>query len=151
MFRYTVFCKFSFYKTVLSDENEQGCLGENYCPPKCTCTGTVVRCSRAKLKEIPRGIPPETSELYLDVNEIRTIHADRISHLKSLTRLWVQHNFCVLKVMCFCRDLSNNQIGMLSNYTFVNLTKLSTLIISYNKLQCVQRDALTGLKSLRIL
>lgn len=45
------------------DENEQGCLGENYCPPKCTCTGTVVRCSRAKLKEIPRGIPPETSEL----------------------------------------------------------------------------------------
>jgi hypothetical protein len=26
---------------------------------------------------------------YLDVNEIQTIHADRLSHLKSLTRLWV--------------------------------------------------------------
>ena len=100
-----------------------------------------------------------------------------------------------------CRDLSNNQIGMLSNNTFRNLTKLAHLwvyrlvsislavslfsagagyvwyiiyayrhtrnrgtrarlsnaflsvrrIISYNKLQCVQRGALAGLKSLRIM
>ncbi|XP_055314702.1 protein slit isoform X2 [Sitodiplosis mosellana] len=118
----------------LSDADE-GCLGEGYCPPTCTCTGTVVRCSRNKLKEIPRGIPAETSELYLESNEISMIHQDRISHLKSLTRL----------------DLSNNQISVLSNYTFGNLTKLSTLIISYNKLQCVQRYALTGLKNLRVL
>lgn len=70
-----------------SGENDQGCLGENYCPPMCSCTGTVVRCSRANLKEIPRGIPPETSELYLDFNDINRIQADRISHLKALTRL----------------------------------------------------------------
>lgn len=72
----------------LSDADE-GCLGEGYCPPSCTCTGTVVRCSRNKLKEIPRGIPAETSELYLESNEIQLIHQDRISHLKSLTRLYV--------------------------------------------------------------
>ncbi|KAK7794523.1 hypothetical protein R5R35_011285 [Gryllus longicercus] len=116
-------------------ESEQGCLGDNYCPPKCTCTGTVVRCSRVRLKEIPRGIPAETSELYLDVNEIPVIHGNRLSHLKSLTRL----------------DLSNNQIQVLSNFTFANLSKLSTLIISYNKLQCIERDALAGLTSLRII
>ncbi|XP_057665442.1 protein slit isoform X5 [Diorhabda carinulata] len=116
-------------------ESDQGCLGENYCPPMCSCTGTVVRCSRANLKEIPRGIPPETSELYLDFNEIDRIQGDRIKHLKSLTRL----------------DLSNNKIAMLSNDTFTNLSKLSTLIISYNKLQCIQRDSLQGLLSLRIL
>ena len=46
----------------LSD-NEQGCLGDDYCPPECTCTGTVVRCSRANLGEIPRGIPADTTEL----------------------------------------------------------------------------------------
>lgn len=66
---------------------DQGCLGEGYCPPSCTCTGTIVRCSRNKLAEIPRGIPVETSELYLESNEIKMIHLDRISHLKSLTRL----------------------------------------------------------------
>nr|XP_022908749.1 protein slit [Onthophagus taurus] len=118
-----------------TNDGDQGCLGENYCPPSCVCTGTIVRCSKAKLKEIPRGIPPETSELYLDGNEITKIQADKISHLKSLTRL----------------DLSNNQIGILSNFTFSNLSKLSTLIIGYNKLQCIQRNALYGLKSLRII
>lgn len=70
-----------------TSDADEGCLGDGYCPPSCTCTGTVVRCSRNKLKEIPRGIPDETSELYLESNEITMIHQDRISHLKSLTRL----------------------------------------------------------------
>ncbi|CAH1393719.1 unnamed protein product [Nezara viridula] len=118
-----------------TSENDQGCLGDNYCPPKCVCAGTVVRCSRAKLVEIPRGIPPETSELYLDVNDIQSIDVEKISHLKYLTRL----------------DLSNNQITVISNFTFVNLTNLSTLILSYNKIQCIERDALAGLKLLRII
>ncbi|XP_032672289.1 protein slit isoform X1 [Odontomachus brunneus] len=112
-----------------------GCLGDDYCPPRCNCAGSVVRCSRSQLTEIPRGIPPETTELYLDVNDIKTIQPERLNHLRILTRL----------------DLSNNQIGMLSNDTFRNLTKLSHLIISYNKLQCVQRNALAGLKNLRII
>ncbi|XP_073994613.1 slit guidance ligand isoform X3 [Rhodnius prolixus] len=118
-----------------NSENDQGCLGDNYCPPKCNCAGTVVRCSRAKLTEIPRGIPPETSELYLDVNEIQSIQADRINHLRYLTRL----------------DLSNNHLLIISNFTFVNLSNLSTLILSYNKIQCIERDALAGLKTLRII
>ena len=71
----------------LLGDNSQGCLGDNYCPPECTCTGTVVRCSHAKLKEIPNGIPRETSELYLDVNEITAIDTNRLKHLKALTRL----------------------------------------------------------------
>lgn len=99
---------FDFRCTELDD---QGCLGEDYCPPKCTCTGTIVRCSRAKLREIPKNIPPETTELYLDVNEIQSIQPERLSHLRALTRL----------------DLSNNMVAVLSNSTFANLTKLSSL------------------------
>lgn len=91
--------------------DDVGCLGEGYCPPSCTCTGTIVRCSRQSLSEIPKGIPSETTELYLESNTISAISVDRIRHLKSLTRL----------------DLSNNKINILSNYTFANLTKLSTL------------------------
>ncbi|KAL2716190.1 protein slit isoform X3 [Vespula squamosa] len=118
-----------------TSDDSVGCLGDDYCPPQCNCAGSVVRCSRAQLTEIPRGIPPETTELYLDENDIKTIQPERLNHLRILTKL----------------DLSNNQIGMLSNDTFRNLTKLSHLIISYNKLQCVQRNALAGLKSLRII
>lgn len=68
-------------------EDDQGCLGVNYCPRSCTCTGTIVRCSHAKLKSIPDSIPKETSELYLDVNEIESIDTDKLKHLTSLTRL----------------------------------------------------------------
>ncbi|XP_039440093.1 protein slit isoform X3 [Culex pipiens pallens] len=118
-----------------TSDADQGCLGEGYCPPSCTCTGTVVRCSRNKLKEIPKSIPSETTELYLESNEISMIQMSRISHLKALTRL----------------DLSNNKISMLSNHTFANLSRLSTLIISYNNLQCVQQYALAGLKNLKVL
>ena len=75
------------YCSCSADGNDAGCLGDNYCPPECTCTGTVVRCSHAKLKAIPSGIPRETSELYLDVNEIRVIDTEKLKHLKSLTRL----------------------------------------------------------------
>ncbi|XP_034244479.1 protein slit isoform X1 [Thrips palmi] len=119
----------------LSEKDEQGCLGDDYCPPECSCAGTVVRCSRAQLTEIPRGIPADTTELYLDVNNITTIKPERLQHLQNLNRL----------------DLSNNKISILSNFTFVNLTSLSTLIISYNKLQCIERDSLAGLKSLRVM
>lgn len=118
-----------------SNGNDVGCLGDNYCPPSCSCTGTIVRCSHAKLDQIPKGIPPETSELYLDVNDITNIESQRLEHLKSLTRL----------------DLSNNKVSVLPPYVFANLTRLATLIVSYNKLQCVQENAFGGLKNLRIL
>ncbi len=47
--------------------------------------------------------------------------------------------------------MSNNEITVLPPYVFANLSRLSTLIVSYNKLQCVQEDAFHGLDSLRIL
>ncbi|XP_060809370.1 protein slit isoform X2 [Amyelois transitella] len=114
---------------------DKGCLAPDYCPAPCTCTGTVVRCSRAQLTEPPANIPRHTTELYLESNEIASITADQIRHLTQLTRL----------------DLSNNKISVLPNNTFEALSKLSTLIVSYNRLRCVQRDALKGLTQLRVL
>ncbi|CAH0730501.1 unnamed protein product, partial [Brenthis ino] len=114
---------------------DKGCLPADYCPGGCACAGTVVRCARARLAALPPRIPPYTTELYLESNEITSISADQIRHLTQLSRL----------------DLSNNKISVLSNNTFEGLTKLSTLIVSYNRLRCVQRDALKGLTQLRVL
>ncbi|XP_045457029.1 protein slit [Melitaea cinxia] len=114
---------------------DKGCLPPEYCPAGCACAGTVVRCTRARLAALPPRIPPYTTELYLESNEITSISSEEIRHLTQLTRL----------------DLSNNKISVLSNDTFEGLTKLSTLIVSYNRLRCVQRDALKGLTQLRVL
>lgn len=48
-------------------------------------------------------------------------------------------------------DLSNNKISVLPPFVFANLTRLATLIVSYNELQCVQDNAFWGLDNLRIL
>lgn len=112
----------------------EGCSAGLACPLGCACMGTVVQCSRRKLKAAPRGIPPTTTELYLDVNDISRI-PDHLNIVKDLERL----------------DLSNNQITVLPNNIISNLSKLSTLILSYNKLQCIEVDSLRGLRSLRIL
>ncbi|XP_045540917.1 protein slit [Papilio machaon] len=114
---------------------DKGCLSAEYCPAACACAGTVVRCARAQLTALPHNIPRQTTELYLESNEITSLEPEQIRHLTQLTRL----------------DLSNNKIDVLHNNTFDGLTKLSTLIVSYNRLRCVQRDALKGLTQLRVL
>ncbi|CAG0919789.1 unnamed protein product [Notodromas monacha] len=118
-----------------TSDDDVGCVGAGHCPRGCQCEGTVVRCSRSKLQEIPKDIPQETTELYLDVNDIKVVQPERLSHLSSLVRL----------------DLSNNKISVLGNNTFGNLTRLETLIISYNKLECIHSNSLAGLHALRIL
>ena len=51
------------YCTFMFSASVDSCHPRAYCPPGCTCTGTVVRCSRKKLTTIPSGIPSDTTEL----------------------------------------------------------------------------------------
>uniref|UniRef100_A0A0M3HND7 Protein slit n=1 Tax=Ascaris lumbricoides TaxID=6252 RepID=A0A0M3HND7_ASCLU len=106
-----------------------------YCPAGCICQGTVVRCSNRALKEFPPGIPLETTELFLDSNDITSIPLAQLNKLYQLAKL----------------DLSHNRITVIESGAFANLTKLSTLILSYNKLQCLEPAAFSALSNLRIL
>nr|XP_022340062.1 slit homolog 2 protein-like isoform X3 [Crassostrea virginica] len=110
------------------------CDPRAYCPPRCTCTGTVVRCSRQGLNEVPSLIPEDTTELYLDVNNIRSL-PPVIGRLTKLQRL----------------DLSNNNLVTLPDQIFSNFTNLATLILSYNQLECMAPTSFSGLHKLRIL
>ncbi|XP_059170224.1 slit homolog 2 protein-like isoform X2 [Physella acuta] len=113
---------------------ENSCDPRAYCPPKCTCTGTVVRCSNQQIQEVPKYIPLDTTELYLDKNGITKVPYD-IGLLTNLKRL----------------DLSHNKIVTLPSQIFSNLTQLSTLILSYNNLQCISETSFSNLQNLRIL
>lgn len=55
----------NIFATAEDENNEDDCAGSVYCPPECQCRGTVVRCSRSHLTQIPRGIPPDTTELWV--------------------------------------------------------------------------------------
>ncbi|XP_077992142.1 slit homolog 2 protein-like [Glandiceps talaboti] len=121
------------YDFSCDNNNENSCLPSVDCPRNCACSGTVVRCSRKELEEPPHNIPSETTELYLDVNNLKSI--PDLSYLKNLVTV----------------DLSNNNIKTITNTTFTNLPKLSTLILSYNHIGCIPPGTFQGLHALRIL
>ncbi|KAJ8399316.1 hypothetical protein AAFF_G00413540 [Aldrovandia affinis] len=114
--------------------DENSCSPLTRCPAECTCLDTVVRCSNKGLKTLPKGIPKEVTELYLDGNQFTQVPKE-LSNYRHLTLI----------------DLSNNQIGTLSNQSFSNMSELLTLILSYNRLRCIPVKAFDGLKSLRLL
>ncbi|XP_070212275.1 protein slit-like isoform X2 [Littorina saxatilis] len=114
---------------------EKSCDPRAYCPPKCTCKGTIVRCRSQEMTDIPKYIPLDTTELYLDDNKISRIPEETIGVLTNLKRL----------------DLSHNKLVTLPEKIFANLTQLNTLILSYNNLQCTAATSFFGLKELRIL
>ena len=124
----------SDFKCNAIDGDDSDCGPDSVCPSRCLCTGNAVRCSRQKLKSVPKHIQITTTELYLDVNDIAIISPE-VNQLRDLTRL----------------DLSNNQISILPNNIFSNLSELQTLILSYNKLQCIEEKAFFGLTKLRVL
>ncbi|XP_016108650.1 slit homolog 3 protein-like [Sinocyclocheilus grahami] len=104
------------------------------CPDSCSCSDTVVRCSNRGLRSLPKGIPKDTTEVYLEGNLLTSVPKE-LASLKQLTLL----------------DLSNNSISLLAPLTFSNMTQLATLILSYNQIRCVPVHAFDGLRSLRLL
>ncbi|XP_076143508.1 slit homolog 3 protein [Alosa pseudoharengus] len=113
---------------------ENGCLPVPRCPESCTCSDTVVRCSNRGLHTLPKGIPKDTTELYLEGNLLTSVPKE-LASLKQLTLV----------------DLSNNSIGSLAPMTFSNMTQLATLILSYNQIRCIPLHSFDGLRSLRLL
>uniref|UniRef100_G3PUT6 Slit homolog 2 (Drosophila) n=1 Tax=Gasterosteus aculeatus aculeatus TaxID=481459 RepID=G3PUT6_GASAC len=114
--------------------DDNSCSPVLRCPAECSCLDTVVRCSNKGLTTLPKGLPKETTELYLDGNHFTQVPAE-LSDYKHLTLI----------------DLSNNQISTLSNHSLSNMSELLTLILSYNRLRCIPVRAFDGLKSLRLL
>uniref|UniRef100_A0A8C4QPU1 Slit homolog 2 (Drosophila) n=1 Tax=Eptatretus burgeri TaxID=7764 RepID=A0A8C4QPU1_EPTBU len=114
--------------------DENSCAPVVRCPSECTCIDTVVRCSNRNLLFLPKGIPHDVTELYLDGNQLPMVPKDLVNSKN-------------LKLI----DLSNNRISTISNFSFANMSQLSTLILSFNRLQCLPVEAFSGLKSLRVL
>ncbi|XP_016132038.1 slit homolog 1 protein-like [Sinocyclocheilus grahami] len=115
-------------------EDDVSCVPKPVCPEQCTCLDTVVRCSNKHLLALPRGIPRNVTELYLDGNLFVAVPKE-LSAFKQLQLV----------------DLSNNKISSLSNSSFANMTQLTTLILSYNALRCIPALVFGGLSSLRLL
>ncbi|VUZ54040.1 unnamed protein product [Hymenolepis diminuta] len=105
------------------------------CPDVCVCKNQRVDCSGKALIEIPKGLPKDTRDLFLEHNAIKSIDPERLYHLKNLETLFLSHN----------------KILELSAGVFKNLSSLKSLVLSSNGLRCIHSDAFIGLKQLKVL
>ena len=74
-------------------------------------------CGNQMLQNMPQDIPSLTTELYVNNNNIKTIHNGVMKALVRLTLL----------------DLSWNDIQYLEDESFPNLPKLTKLLLNNNK------------------
>lgn len=55
----------SFPSAFLAGSEDNSCLPSSGCPDVCTCSDAVVRCSNRGLRSLPKGIPKDTTELWV--------------------------------------------------------------------------------------
>lgn len=141
------------------------CDCEMTCPSNCTCfhdeswAANIVDCSRAGYDAVPDRIPMDSSEVYLDGNELSSLSSHTFIGRKNLKVLYLNsskveliHNrtFNGLRLLEVLY-LQNNFIKDLKGYEFEHLTLLRELHLNNNELSFVQNATFLSLVSLRVL
>ncbi|KAH0616282.1 hypothetical protein JD844_027288 [Phrynosoma platyrhinos] len=111
--------------------DENSCSPLSRCPAECTCLDTVVRCSNKGLKTLPKGIPKDVTELYLDGNQF-TLVPKELSNYKHLTLI----------------ILSYNRLRCIPARTFDGLKSLRLLSLHGNDISVVPEGAFNDLSAL---
>ena len=117
------------------------CDCEMTCPKNCTCyhdnpwTKNIVDCSGSDFQDLPDQLPMDSTEIYLDGNDINELRSHNFIGRKNLKTLY----------------LNNSNILKVENHTFNGLSILEELHLEDNRLKVLQGDEFHGLKSLKKL
>lgn len=135
-------CSYNLHCFALCDCCEkENCECEMTCPNNCTCfhdqtwNTNIVECSASTYKDVPKNLPIDITELYLDGTDL----------LEMATNSFLGKN--KLKVLY----LNNSNIHSIQNGTFHTLQKLLILHLENNKLQKLIGHEFNGLENLREL
>ncbi|EAT48324.1 AAEL000633-PA [Aedes aegypti] len=136
------------------------------CPARCTCyhdqswTSNVVDCSRAGYEEqLPEQIPMDSTQIYLDGNNFRTLSSHAFLGRKKLKVLFLNNSnvemisnrtFYGLKELEILQ-LDHNQITGLNGFEFVGLDRLKELLLQFNKISTIANHSFDHLPNLRVL
>ncbi|XP_037282253.2 toll-like receptor 6 [Rhipicephalus microplus] len=142
------------------------CDCEMVCPDNCTCyydqswNTNIVDCSGGRANgAVPKQLPMDVTELYLDGNDIPALSSHtyigrknmKVLHLNA-SNVHTIHNrtFSGLRTLRVLR-LDRNRLAALHGFEFDGLGELRELYLSYNQLTSVNNATFVPLRSLRVL
>ncbi len=117
------------------------CDCEMTCPNNCTCyhdttwTKNIAECTGAGFHDLPDQLPMDSTEIFLDGNNIGELHSHTFIGRKNLRVLY----------------LNNSLISSVDNHTFNGLAALEQLHLEGNSITKMQGDEFHGLTLLREL
>lgn len=135
------------------------------CPTGCTCYhdptwgSNIVDCGGAKLTEVPKRIPMDVTELYLDGNNLGDLQNHMFIGKKRMERLYLNDSLIErldskvfnglsgLKVL----HLENNALTKLADAEFSQLSNLNELYLDHNAIGEVDASAFNKIKYLEVL
>ncbi|XP_076373422.1 toll-like receptor Tollo [Tachypleus tridentatus] len=141
------------------------CDCEMVCPENCSCyydqswNSNIVDCSYLGHKGVPKRVPMDVTELYLDGNDVPTLSSHTFIGRKNMKVLYLNSsNVKVINNRTFnglrnlqVLNLRNNRLNTLHGYEFERLTNLIELDLSYNLITFISNTTFASLKLLEIL
>nr|ANG08899.1 toll family protein LongTollA2 [Parasteatoda tepidariorum] len=141
------------------------CDCEMVCPENCTCfydqswNTNIVDCNSQNHLTVPRRIPMDVTELFLDGNVIPSLSSHTFIGRKNMRVLYMNNsNVHVINNRTFnglkslqSLYLQNNLISTLHGYEFERLVNLRHLYLSYNRISFVANATFMHLKDLEVL
>ncbi|KAH8371302.1 hypothetical protein KR093_006833, partial [Drosophila rubida] len=141
------------------------CDCEMTCPTNCTCfhdqtwSTNIVECSGAGYTQMPRRVPMDTTELYIDGNNFVELAGHSFLGRKNLAVLYANgsnvahiHNttFSGLKRLLVLH-LEHNQLVALAGSEFHNLDSLRELYLQSNRIASIANGSFQPLRRLEVL
>lgn len=141
------------------------CDCEMVCPDNCTCyydqswNTNIVDCSGRAHSAVPKQLPMDVTELYLDGNDIPTLSSHtyigrknmKVLHLNSSNVHTINNRtFSGLRTLRVLR-LERNRLATLHGFEFDGLGELRELYLSHNQLASIGNATFAALRSLRVL
>ncbi|KAF7651786.1 hypothetical protein LDENG_00105300 [Lucifuga dentata] len=126
---------------------------------RCLCASDILSCTALGLEQVPREMPVSAVTLDLSHNRIAKLEEGGFGGLCRLETLRLAHNQLTgIQLGAFRNssgtllrhlDLSSNQLHILEQHYFLELSGLEELLLFNNRIVRVEGRALIGLSSLR--
>lgn len=141
------------------------CDCEMKCPSNCTCfhdqtwKTNIVECAGSAYRDVPKKLPTDITELYLDGTNLVDLGANSFSGKKNLiifygnnSNIHTIHNgtFAHLQKLLILH-LANNKLQRLNGHEFAGVESLRELYLQHNKLSSIDTHTFQELKKLQVI